>query len=148
MCRPHRHTRAQHWLQSSDCAAQLGVPRDQTSGPLPRTRGGPPRTSPHLSLERSICLVLNLLPGTKFHSAAAFHIARSLSGNLGWTDFPESVLCQVKQFTYTLSQVSLTTDLQGWEGRTRPISPGNGGSGAWAESVPHRDQLPRVRARM
>lgn len=49
-------------------------------------------------------------------------------GSLDRTDFPESALCQVKQFIYTLSQVSLTTALQGGEGRTSSISLGNGGS--------------------
>lgn len=30
--------------------------------------GGPPRTFPHLSSERNICLVLSLLPGRKISS--------------------------------------------------------------------------------
>lgn len=63
-----------------------------------------------------------------FILAAAFHISQTLLGSLDGTDFPESALCQIKQFTYILSQVSLTTALQGGEGRTSSISPGNGGS--------------------
>lgn len=63
-----------------------------------------------------------------FILAAAFHISQSLLGSLDRTDFPESALCQVKQFMYTLSQVSLTTALQGGEGRISSISLGNGGS--------------------
>ena len=63
-----------------------------------------------------------------FILAAAFHISQTLLGSSDRTDFPESALCQIKQFTYILSQVSLTTALQGGEGRTSSISPGNGGS--------------------
>lgn len=70
MCPPYRHITAQNRLQSSDCATNPGASRRLHFLTLPRR--WTTQDLPHLSLERSICLVLSLLPGRKFHSGSCF----------------------------------------------------------------------------
>lgn len=104
-----------------------GLPGGCTSRPC--LRNGRPRTSPHLYLERSICLVLSLLPGRKFHSDSCFPHLPNFVRKFRSNRF--SRVCSVPDkaiYIYILSRVSLTTALQGGEGRISSISPGNGGS--------------------
>lgn len=104
MCQPHKRTGAQHQLQSGDPAANTGGGGvSQRPNPHPHPREGPPRNSPPLSSERSVCLVLTFSQEGNFILAAAFHISRSLSGNLDWTDFTECSLPGKAIYTYIVS---------------------------------------------
>ena len=104
----------------------------QRPNPHPHPREGPPRNSPPLSSERSVCLVLTFSQEGNFILAAAFHISRSLSGNLDWTDFSECSLPGKAIYTYIVSGEPHRPTLQpcgaGKAGPDPCPSPGNQGS--------------------
>lgn len=64
-------------------------------------------------------LFLTVSRERNFVLAASFHICLCQEIEIGEI-FPGCVLCQVKSLTS--SQVILPTALQGWEGRTVPVS--------------------------